>query len=368
MASLAARAAKQIFAALAYRTGLLSLWWRTWGRQRRGQALIVMYHRVLAPDAGSDLSTAGIVVSTSTFERQLEVLARLFQVVPLRTAAASGDPGLCAITFDDGWADNHAQALPVLQRLGLTATVFVTTGFIGSSRLFWPERLAYLLQTAGRQNLTPGALDGLRAPVSAALLAAARAPDLELEEALDHLIEELKSMDDEEREQLLDLVAKKTGRDLGELRPPRLLNWPQVAALDRAGIEIGAHGVTHAILTRIKYSRAVAEICESRAAVADALGTPPESFAYPNGEATPELTQAVQEAGYARAVVADRAPPPGCLPGYGLRRKNLAEGTSRGIRGFSTSVFACEMLGLFDALRRGRAPATGRGPRLRGTS
>jgi len=367
MASLTARAAKQLLAVLTYRTGFLGLWWRIWGRRRRQQALIVMYHRVLSPDAGLDLSTAGIVVSTSTFQRQLELLVRLFQVVPLPVAAASDDPNLCAITFDDGWADNHAQALPVLQRLGLTATVFVTTGFIGSTRLFWPERLAYLLQTPGRRNLTSGALDGLRVPVSAALLAAARAPDLELEGALDHLIEELKPMEEDEREQLLELLAQTTGRDSGELTPPRLLDWRQVAELERAGIEIGAHGVTHAILTRVDYSRAVAEICESRTAVAHALGTPPESFAYPNGDVTPELAQAVREAGYARAVVADSPPPPGCPPAYGLRRKNLAEGTSRGIGGFSASVFACEVLGFFDAFRR-RSAGGGRGHRIRGAS
>src|SRR5437764_272682 len=35
------------------------------------------------------------------------------------------------LTFDDGFADFHTHALPVLYRYGFTATLYVTTGFIG---------------------------------------------------------------------------------------------------------------------------------------------------------------------------------------------------------------------------------------------
>src|SRR5688572_20416923 len=136
---LLARAMKQAVAAALYRTGLLGLWWRLRGRARRAGPLIVTYHRVLPPEAGLDHSQAGIVVSTASFERQLRLLSRLFAVVPLREAAASAEPERCAVTFDDGWADNHAHALPVLRRLGIPATLFVTTGLIGTNRLFWPE-------------------------------------------------------------------------------------------------------------------------------------------------------------------------------------------------------------------------------------
>lgn len=350
MNTLISRALKQLAAALMVHTGLLNLWWRARERPRRRQAVIVMYHRVLDPSAGLDFSQAGLVVSTPTFERQLRMLARLLRIVPLPIAAASTDAGICAITFDDGWADNLSQAFPVLRRLGLPATVFVTTGFLGTGQLFWPERLTYLLATPERRRLHPGALDGLRPPVSRALLHAAGAADSDLGEAIDRLIEEAKEMGEGEREQLLELVAEKTNRNPAALAP-RLLDWAEVTELERAGIEIGSHGVTHTILTRVDHARAVREICDSREAVASALGVAPASFAYPNGDTTPDVAQAVQEAGYARALVADEPAPAGCPRGFALKRKNLAEGSSRGVRGFSGSIFACEVLGFFDALR-----------------
>ncbi len=351
--SYGARALKQLGAAFFYRTGMLSLWWRSYARRRRRQPLVVMYHRVLDPADGLDLSQPGLVVTTPTFERQLDFLRRFFRVVPLNQSATAADAELCSITFDDGWSDNHAHALPVLRRLGLPATIFVTTGFIGTRSLFWPERLTYLLQSEERRRLNPGALDGLRPPVSRALLAAAQAPDAALSPALDVLIEEAKAMGEEEREQLLEIVAEKTGRNPASLAR-RVLTWDQVSELDEAGLEIGSHGVTHTILTRIDHSRAVAEIHDSRRELARVLGKPPESFAYPNGESSPELAHAVRESGYARAVIAEEPPPAGCPPRFALQRKNLAEGSSRGLRGFSTSIFACEVLGFFDVLRRGR--------------
>ncbi len=64
-------------------------------------------------------------------------------------------------------------------------------------------------------------------------------------------------------------------------------------------------------------------------------------------------------AGFELAVITEGPPIPGCPATLALRRKNLAEGSSRGSAGFSAAVFACEVLGFFDALRA-------LGPRRRG--
>jgi peptidoglycan/xylan/chitin deacetylase (PgdA/CDA1 family) len=70
-----------------------------------------------------------------------------YDVVPLGEqirACREGAPkgGTLSITFDDGYLDNHQVAAPILKELGLTATFFVTTGFIQSSVVpFWDKEL-----------------------------------------------------------------------------------------------------------------------------------------------------------------------------------------------------------------------------------
>lgn len=85
--------------------------------------VILMYHSV-----GS-----GWGVPSDMFERQLHVLCRSYDVVPLRQLFDAPDSGRprASITFDDGYEDNFKIALPILQHHEVYATFFIATGFIG---------------------------------------------------------------------------------------------------------------------------------------------------------------------------------------------------------------------------------------------
>src|SRR4051812_21775081 len=50
------------------------------------------------------------------------------------------EPGTVVITFDDGFADFHLAAWPELRRWGLTATIFITTGYVGGESA-WLESM-----------------------------------------------------------------------------------------------------------------------------------------------------------------------------------------------------------------------------------
>ena len=137
-------AAKHALLAAAHHVGVLGMLRR---RRARQQAVILLYHRVAPPGEGPpDYSTAGMVVTPEEFDRQMRFVARAYHVVPLGQIVAAVrrrtafEPGLCAVTFDDGWRDVYEFALPILKRHGIPATLFVATGPVDGTAWDWPER------------------------------------------------------------------------------------------------------------------------------------------------------------------------------------------------------------------------------------
>jgi peptidoglycan/xylan/chitin deacetylase (PgdA/CDA1 family) len=100
------------------------------GNVLRPGVRVLMYHRVM-PREGFDQLT----VTPERFAEQMAWLKARCEVVSLSEAVCSlsAPPGggrpRVAITFDDGYLDNLQHAVPVLQRLQLPATIFVTTAF-----------------------------------------------------------------------------------------------------------------------------------------------------------------------------------------------------------------------------------------------
>ncbi|MFH2068777.1 MAG: polysaccharide deacetylase family protein [Candidatus Omnitrophota bacterium] len=97
--------------------------------------LILAYHRV------NDWSADTLTVHPAVFRKQLNYLAARYRFVPLSELVTARIKGLklkerlAAITFDDGYFDNFHCACPILKEFAFTATFFLTTGYIGTSKL-----------------------------------------------------------------------------------------------------------------------------------------------------------------------------------------------------------------------------------------
>ena len=99
-------------------------------------APVLMYHEVTSAserDKAVRKTNPAYCVTVDSFRRQMEHLAADgFRSLSLDELIADG-PGSkgVAITFDDGWDNNYGAAWPILSGLGLTATIFVVSGFMG---------------------------------------------------------------------------------------------------------------------------------------------------------------------------------------------------------------------------------------------
>lgn len=109
------------------------------------RATVLAYHGVAVAPPGEDRH--GLFVSPTRFAEQLAFLASRRRVVPLSDivdTAAGRDPRAVALTFDDGYRHLLDTALPLLERYGFPATLFVPTGHIGERNRWDEESLADL--------------------------------------------------------------------------------------------------------------------------------------------------------------------------------------------------------------------------------
>lgn len=112
-------------------------------RDFRSKMVIVTFHRVndwMAEDAIT-CSSARFMAFTRFFQEHFRVVRLSEQITACRNQISMG--GTLSITFDDGYRDNFDVVAPILRGLGLPATFFVTTGFIGTEyRPPWDQHLS----------------------------------------------------------------------------------------------------------------------------------------------------------------------------------------------------------------------------------
>jgi peptidoglycan/xylan/chitin deacetylase (PgdA/CDA1 family) len=231
------------------------------------------------------------------FERQMGWLAQAFDVIPLQQAVEGLAEGrvparAACITFDDGYADNLTVAAPILERLGLPATIFVVSGVLTEGAM-WNDRVIEAVRAAKGRTLDLTGLALGRHPIGTLHERAA---------AIAELLRRCKARMPEERNQIVAAIEAETGvRTMRDMLTP-----VEVGELARRGFEIGAHTCTHPILASVDPVRARAEIVESKRALEAVIGAPVLAFAYPNGrpgrDYGPEHVAMVREAGYSVAV------------------------------------------------------------------
>lgn len=263
----------------------------------RGSCLILLYHRTM--DLVGDPQLLG--VSPANFQEQLSVIQRHYTPLSMNElveAHEAGDipPQSVVVTFDDGYADNFEIAAPLLVDHRIPATFFVTARQAHTESEFWWDDLErIILQTprlpgelsikSGTTTHTWRITDGSNGSASSRKWhVLSSTPVTERQGLYLFLCNLLRCMRDTHRREILNELCNWAGVTSAGRPTHRPMSAEQLrtAAAENL-LEIGAHTLTHPVLSTLSVNEQFEEIEGSRRALETAILRPVNGFAYPYG-------------------------------------------------------------------------------------
>lgn len=263
---------------------------------------ILLYHRVEYLNDDFNMQA----VTPDNFEKHMKFLHDHYDVIslnaPMKEWFNGGEREAVIVTFDDGYYDFLYNAIPVLEKYHVPATVFVTTGNIDSEYENWTDSILRIIFSNSKQKdfftFDNRFYQG-------------KYPTSNYKEKYDfyQMIRRifLVSTAEEKRRyesELLDWAGlEREGR-----KDRRIMTSEEIRkAAKTEGISIGAHTVTHAALKTLSISEQRSEILESKKILEKIIEKEVNLFSYPFGtrdEYSDVTVQLLKEVGFEKAVVA----------------------------------------------------------------
>ena len=252
----------------------------------RPVGVALMYHAVA--ERGGDPDRELVPPhSRALFEAQLRHLRGAYRLVPasrLLDEVAHRRRGQripVAITFDDDLACHRAVSVPVLERLGVPATFFLSGASLDGPYSFWWERLQ---RAVAKNDGAVPALDG----VAPARLERADPSGIHATAAA------VQGLAPERRDAVAEGLLAVAGPDPADAG----MRADDVRALAAAGCEVSFHTRRHHALTGLDDDALAQAMREGRDTLADISGQPVEVISYPHGRADARVADAAAGAGY----------------------------------------------------------------------
>jgi len=296
---------------------------------------VVTYHGVL-PQGYKPVDPAldGNLVSAEMLRRQLRLLKAHYRVISPDDALVWSEgrgtlpPRAVLLTCDDGLLNNLTDMLPILQEEGARCLFFVTGASAAEERtMLWYEELflLFLRAPAGRFEI-----------VSEGVTIQGEAGSSETRRTIWwDSVKRLSQMGADSRTLFLQSARSQFGletwqgfdaADAASCRRFGLLTRSELRELVSAGMTIGAHTLSHPMLSQTPAELARTEIIESRTRLESATETPVWAFAYPFGDAqsvTPKVLAIPKDAGYKAAFLNFGGGLGAPLPPYALPRVHV---------------------------------------------
>jgi peptidoglycan/xylan/chitin deacetylase (PgdA/CDA1 family) len=264
---------------------------------------VLTYHRIAHPLSASAIDDGVVDARPEAFERQLLFLKRHCNVITLDDLIEFRNgrplpPNPVLVTFDDGYKDNHDVALPILARHGIKAVFFIATSYLAERRLFWWDKVSWLLKRSTRETLELEYPKKLTIAMGRSRAERSRAVRATLAVIKSHYgLDVARYLEEVERASGVSLPRELEVRMTDEL----LMSWDDVRALRRAGMSVQSHTRNHRTLHTLSSKELVDELAGSREELEGVLGERVRAVAYPVGkglQCAPHARNAIRAAGY----------------------------------------------------------------------
>jgi peptidoglycan/xylan/chitin deacetylase (PgdA/CDA1 family) len=240
----------------------------------KSQVAIIAYHRVSPNNDNWSLKP----IRPDNFEKQIVYFRRNYEILSLENLSTLIKEGKrlpekgITITFDDGYRDNYIYAYPILKRYQIPATIFLTTGHISSDKLFWWDKIGYIVNHTRMRRLCLNDLGDFPLPLGSKDLVVSK------------ITEKLKRISEDRKTYLIEQLTKISKVDIPSgLAKEFILSWNDIKEMTKNGINFGAHTVNHPILANLPIQQAQWEIIESKKNIEEELCKEIDTFSYPNG-------------------------------------------------------------------------------------
>ena len=273
---------------------------RKWRSRRSSNAIILGYHRVAAVEE----DPYSVCISPQLFSEHLEYLTEHFRVISAADLAEGLRSGVVpkkavVVTIDDGYSDTLHQALPLLEKYRVPATVFISTAYMG--KMFWWDEMNFLMKQAlDSIRHFPVETNGSTVRWFERLKAAANQPGRSWAGVLQEMYREWMLLAPEEILALIAEVRKQVNfiAPAEEVSGRGLTKTELQVLADHPLITIGSHTIHHPILTTLTSDQQSREIAGSKYTLETILDRTISAFSFPNGKFDDEIVASVAAAGY----------------------------------------------------------------------
>tara|TARA_B100000575_G_C23123300_1_gene650373 strand:+ start:1047 stop:1973 length:927 start_codon:yes stop_codon:yes gene_type:complete len=253
-------------------------------QETKEKLVILLYHGVSEYENRGICNLQGKHISYELFSSQMKFIKKncnpvsINDWIEIKNDHSSIPPNPVIISFDDGFENNYTTACPILDKFNIPAVFYISSGMIGTNKMFWVDVLENLIEECKKPSIVVKLDKPKKFYLNNNLLKF---------QALKEIKSWCKLAKNDEKERLINELRSVTNVNPNQDSNPNysLLNWKQVSAInDNSLFTIGGHSLNHNILSSLDEEDMKFEIEESLRLIYKNLGKKTIHYSYPEGQ------------------------------------------------------------------------------------